>query len=51
LPDKLEATKDDGRDVDEGVNIIAAMPFTAKSNMWVHSALGINILLPMRSTT
>ena len=51
MPDELEATEDDGGDVDEGVNVVVAMPFAVKSNMWVHSALGINILLPVRSTT
>jgi hypothetical protein len=48
--DELEAAEDDDdEDVDEGVNVVAAVPFAAKSNARVRSASGINVLLPVRS--
>ena len=47
--DELEAAEDDDEDVDEGVNVVAAVPLAAKSNARVRSASGINFLLPVRS--
>jgi len=49
LLDELEAAEDDDEDVDEGVNVVAAVPLAAKSNARVRSASGINVLSPVRS--